>query len=67
MTHKTYEGINTTPFKERYHVLRAETVKDIEALRAKGLTFQQVGDLMGMTRTGVNNFLKEKQYRPVKK
>lgn len=55
---KTHEGINITPFAERYEALHAETRRDLQALRDKGLTFQQIGDLMGMTRAGVNNFLK---------
>jgi len=56
---KKYKGINITPYSERRALIVEETKNDIKALKAMGLTFQQIGDLMDMTRTGVNNFLKD--------
>ena len=58
-----YDGVNITPFTKRYSVLRAEMVRDIEALRVKGLTYKEIGELLGMKRTSVNNFLKGYQVR----
>lgn len=57
-TDTTYKGINIVPFVQRQRALREETIKDIMLLKDQGLTYQQVGDLMGMTRTAVHNFVK---------
>lgn len=43
---------------ERYRLLRQEFQADIELMRSNGLTFQQIGNKLGVSRAAVNNFLK---------
>ena len=50
------------PWKERYELLREEMARDIITMRNNNLTFQQIGDKLGVTRGAVNNFMKHYDY-----
>lgn len=45
-------------YEERYREMRDALVEDIQLLRREGMTFQEIGDQLGVTRGAVNNFLK---------
>jgi predicted transcriptional regulator len=47
---------------ERYKLLREEMAHDILLMRNNKLTFQQIGDKLGVTRAAVNNFIKHYDY-----